>query len=166
MGAVSSLLLFGGGRSSGTDGKFRGEEAAETQPLSPESSDPSCLHCPAGGEGRLNWPREGGQRKGRGEGSEPDTWKCLLAKVKVIPRDVNQAAYDAADSDPSCSRWENGGERQSKGQGWVLGPGTGTFSCCPTRPPSPLCNLPSLSSSSSPPPAGQRPRRKGCAYSF
>lgn len=36
-------------------------EAAEAWPLSPESSDPSCLHCPVGGVWRLNGPREDGQ---------------------------------------------------------------------------------------------------------
>lgn len=44
----------------------------------------------------LNWPKEngqiwGGQRKGKGEGSQPDTWKCLLPKVEVIFRDMKQA---------------------------------------------------------------------------
>lgn len=43
----------------------------------------------------LNWPKNGqirdGQRKGKGEGSPPDTWKCLLPKVEVIFRDMNQA---------------------------------------------------------------------------
>lgn len=44
----------------------------------------------------LNWPKEngqtwGGQRKGKAEGSQPDTWKCLLPKVEVIFRDMKQA---------------------------------------------------------------------------
>lgn len=46
----------------------------------------------------------GGQRKGRGELSQPDTWKRLLRKGKVFSRDRNQAAEDAADFNPSCSR--------------------------------------------------------------
>lgn len=53
-------------------------EAAKIQPLSPEPSDPFCLHCPVdllGGQEVLNWPMEDGQiwdaqRKGR-EGSQP-----------------------------------------------------------------------------------------------
>lgn len=50
-------------------------EAAKIQPLSPEPSNASCLHCPVDLVGVLNWPTEDGEiwdgQKGR-EGSQPE----------------------------------------------------------------------------------------------